>query len=194
MNTVAGNANQPLYQDEVIPLCISNRLVEDHDVAAPGLAVVNQRHPFGGRGKGDAVHHQVIAHQQRLLHGAGGNDEVLAEEGEDKKANNQNGADAGHRLVGRLFHALFKGLGLRRRRGSRRFFLGHSFARCLQCTTRKMRFQRANPVSLAVSSLSCPSLSSEASSAAAPWRTTSSPSRMSLWLCFHQTGSTSGSV
>jgi hypothetical protein len=61
-----------------IRIQVRHGLDEDHDVAALWLAIVNQRHPLGGRSEGDAVHHQVIAHQQRLLHRAGGNDEVLA--------------------------------------------------------------------------------------------------------------------
>ena len=55
MDMVAGNADQPLHQDQVlrIPIAvrIRHRLEEDHDVAALRLAVVNQRHPLGGRGK-----------------------------------------------------------------------------------------------------------------------------------------------
>ena len=79
------------------------RLDEYDDVAAPGLAIVNERHPFGGRRQGDAVDHEVVADQQRLLHGAGGDDEVLREKSEDEESDDQDGADAGRGLEGSLF-------------------------------------------------------------------------------------------
>ena len=97
MDMVAGHADQPLHQGQILGISIRiqvrHGLDEDHNVVAPGLAVVNQRHPLRGRGQGDAIHQQVVAHQQRLLHRAGGNDVVLRQKGEDEQAHHQNRAE-----------------------------------------------------------------------------------------------------
>ena len=110
MDVVAGHADEALDQEEVLGLAVGVRLGlgdgldEDDDVAAPRLAVVNQRHPLGGRSERDAVDDKVIADQQRLLHRSGGNDEVLREKGEDEQANHQHRTDAGSGLKRRFFH------------------------------------------------------------------------------------------
>ena len=44
----------------------------------------------------------MIADEQRLLHGGGGNLEVLEDEGHDKEADGEHGADGGERLEGGL--------------------------------------------------------------------------------------------
>ena len=77
---IAGNADAALDQKEV-------RLAgfeEDHDVVSLWLAVVDQRHPVGGRRQSDAIDHQVIANQQSVLHGTRRDDEVLAQKREDE--------------------------------------------------------------------------------------------------------------
>jgi len=98
VDVIAGDADEALDQglvDQLVAHRVRHRLDEDHDIVAPGLAVVNQRHPFGRGREGDAVDQQVVAHQQSLLHGAGGNDVVLRQKREDEQPHHQHGADAG---------------------------------------------------------------------------------------------------
>lgn len=107
VNMIAWNADQSLHQKLVFRPAIDvvgNRLEKDYDIPAFRFTVVNHRHPLGRRGKRDAIHHQVISHQQRVFHGAGRDDEVLGEKCEDKQTYDQHRADAGSSLKGRFFH------------------------------------------------------------------------------------------
>ena len=72
-----------------------------------------------------AIHHQVIAHQQRLLHRSGRNDEVLRQERKNEQPHHQHRADAGDRFKGRFFHVFLFGsrLDFGRRLGGSVFFL-----------------------------------------------------------------------
>ena len=67
---------------------------------------MNERHPGGRWGESDAVNEQMIANQQRFLHGARGNDEILRQEGEDVQADHEDGADASQSLEGSLVDTL----------------------------------------------------------------------------------------
>ena len=96
VEVVAGNGDEALDQKEIRV----TGLEKNDDVAAPGLAIAHQRHPFRGRRKRDAIHDQVIADEQGLFHRARGNDEVLRQKSEDIKAHHQHGADAGDGLNG----------------------------------------------------------------------------------------------
>ena len=110
VDVVAGHADETLDEEEVLGLALGvklglgDRLDENDDVAAARLAIVNQRHPLGGRSERDAVDNEVIADQERFLHRSGGDDEVLREKGEDEQAHHQHGTDAGHGFKRRLLH------------------------------------------------------------------------------------------
>ena len=82
------------------------RLEEHDDVAALDVAVVNQRHPVGRRSEGDAVDQDVIADEQGLLHGRRRNLEVLEDECQDEKADDQYAADGGESLEWSFFGGL----------------------------------------------------------------------------------------
>src|SRR5215469_7746171 len=133
----------------------------------------------------------MVANEERVFHRTRRNHEVLAQKGENEEPDYQHRADAGDSLKRGLFHFLFGGcLGRQFEFFGGRIDLVHPVARgrlLLRRHTKKyapnprrfpqacqesgqwmmwkMRFQRANPASRAVSSLSCPSLSSEASCA-----------------------------
>jgi hypothetical protein len=66
---------------------------------------------MGGRGEGDTVDKQMVANKESVLHGAGRNDEVLAEEGENEEADDEDGADGGDSLKRRLFYLFRFGFG-----------------------------------------------------------------------------------
>ncbi len=185
MDVVAGHADEALDQEEVLGLAVGvqfglgDGLDEDHNVAAPRLAVVHQRHPLGGRSQRDAVDDEVIADQQRLFHRSGRDDEVLREKGENEQAHHQHRADAGHGFKRRFFHPG----GLRSRFltllggffGCSRLLLCHSVARCGSTSASSAPIEdRINaprgrcaasaqiPRAFRRSSRSCPSLSSAA--------------------------------
>jgi hypothetical protein len=62
------------------------------------VAVVDEGRPGGGRRERDAIDQDVVADEQRLLHGGGGDLEVLEDEGHDEEADGEHGADGGERL------------------------------------------------------------------------------------------------
>jgi len=68
MDMVARHANESLDQVHVVAIFIGHRFVKDHNIAALGLTVVNERHPFGGWSEGDAIYQQMVAHQECLFH------------------------------------------------------------------------------------------------------------------------------
>ena len=96
MDAVAGKADAALDQIEVGGLGVG--LEEDDDVAAADVAVVDEGRPVGWRRERDAIDQDVVADQQRLLHGGGGDLEVLEDEGHDEEAEGEDGADGGERL------------------------------------------------------------------------------------------------
>ena len=59
------------------------------------LAVVDEGRPERGRREGDAVDQDVVADEQGVLHGGGGDFEVLEDEGHDEEADGEDGADGG---------------------------------------------------------------------------------------------------
>jgi len=132
MNMVAGHSDKPLYQKEDCRLAITvdgAGLDKHDDVAALWLAIVDEGHPLGGRRQSDAVHNEVITDQERLLHRAGRNDEVLREKGKDKKAYDQNRANARRSFEGSLFVSFFcNGLIFGGCFGWRRVLCGHPVA------------------------------------------------------------------
>ncbi len=93
VDAVAGDADGALDEEEVGRFGLG--LEEDDDVAALDVAVVDEGRPVGGRGEGDAVDQDVVADEQRLLHGGGGDLEVLEDEGHDEEADGEDGADGG---------------------------------------------------------------------------------------------------
>ena len=80
VDVIAGDADEALHQIQVGFAGFE----EDDDVAAVGFAVMDERHPGGCGCEGDAVDEEMVADEEGFLHGAGGDDEVLAEEGEDE--------------------------------------------------------------------------------------------------------------
>ena len=70
-------------------------LEEDDDVAAADVAVVDEGRPVRGWREGDAVDQDVVADEEGLLHGGGGDLEVLEDEGHDEEADGEDGADGG---------------------------------------------------------------------------------------------------
>jgi hypothetical protein len=73
------------------------------DVAAPWLAIMNQRHPLGRRRQRQSVNKQMIAHQEGVLHRARGNNEVLSQKRKYEESNHKHRADAGHGLKWSFF-------------------------------------------------------------------------------------------
>ena len=67
-------------------------LEEDDDVPAVHGAIAHKGRPAGGRSEIGAVDQYVIAYEKCVLHRAGGNDEVLEDEGKDEEACHNNGA------------------------------------------------------------------------------------------------------
>jgi hypothetical protein len=93
VDVVAGDADAALNEDEVGSFRVW--LEEDDNVAAAGLAIVDEGKPTRGRCKRDTVDEDVVADEQGLLHGAGGNFEVLEDEGHNEEADRKHGADGG---------------------------------------------------------------------------------------------------
>src|ERR1700722_15184151 len=112
MDMVAGQTDEALDENGVLRLAISihlieagleDRLVEDDNVTAPGLTVMNKGHPLCGRSQIDAVNNQMIANEQRIFHRSGWDDEVLRDEGEDEQPNHQHRTNARQRFKGSFF-------------------------------------------------------------------------------------------
>lgn len=106
MNPVAGDGDGAL--DEVDLGWVRRDGVgfeKDDDVAALHGAVVHEGGPPGGRSKSDPVRDDVIADEQGVLHGAGGNAEVLEDEAKDEKTDDQDDAHGRERFQGCFFGA-----------------------------------------------------------------------------------------
>jgi len=87
-DVIARNADKPFHQNRKCRLSVHlvrNRLDEDHNIAAFRLTVMDEGHPVRRRRQCDPIHHQVVAHQERILHRTGGNDKVLPEKSQDKQ-------------------------------------------------------------------------------------------------------------
>ena len=111
VEVVTGDGDGALDEVEVGRLGVG--LEEDDDVAAMDWAVEDEGSPFGGRGQGDAVYEDVVADEEGLLHGGGGDLEVLEDEGHDEEADREDGADGGERFeCGLFFLVLVRGDGL----------------------------------------------------------------------------------
>ncbi len=98
VNPVARQPYRPLHQKQVL----IGRLEEDNHVPAANIAVVHKRRPLRLRGQRDAIHHHVVADQQRRQHRPRRNLEVLEDEGRHKQHQHQHRADRGDGLVDRL--------------------------------------------------------------------------------------------
>src|SRR5580658_3808471 len=98
MNTIAGNAYQPLYKKRVFASCHRHRLQENNNIVSLWLAVVGQRHPLVGRRESDAIDEEMVTDEERLLHRSRGNDEVLCEKGENEKSHDEHCAQTGDTL------------------------------------------------------------------------------------------------
>ena len=85
-------------------------LEEDDDVAAADVAVVDEGRPVRWRRERDAIDQDVVADQQRLLHGGGGDLKVLKDEGHDEETEGEDKAYGGERLK-RGLAVLHLGLG-----------------------------------------------------------------------------------
>jgi hypothetical protein len=109
VEVVAGDADDALDEVEIRGFGVG--LEEDDDVAAFDLAVEDEGRPFCWGGEGDAVDENVIADEQGLLHGGGGNLEVLEDEGHDEETDGEDGADRGERFERGLGAVLLGGLG-----------------------------------------------------------------------------------
>ena len=138
VDAVAGDADGALDEVEVGGLGIG--LEEDDDVSALDVAVADEGRPCCLRGEGDAVDQDVVADEQGLLHGGGGNFEVLEDEGHDEETDGEDAADGGEGFEGGLL--LFGLLGFRLRLEF--FCLGvHASLRCcvgLKSVYRRMTF------------------------------------------------------
>ena len=108
MDSVAGNTNRALDEEEVRFAGFE----EDDDVAAANVAIEGEGSPLRRRGEGDAVNEDVIADEQRLDHGRGGDFEVLEDEGHDEETDGEDGADGGQGLKGGLGTILLGGFDL----------------------------------------------------------------------------------
>jgi len=101
MDVVAGDADEALDEGLILRLVVaghgvSDWLEEDYDVAAPGLTVANEREPVMAGREGEAIDEEVIADEEGVLHGAGGDDEVLADEIEDEETDYEDPRVAGN--------------------------------------------------------------------------------------------------
>ena len=68
-----------------------DRVAEDDDIAAPNGLVGQHLAPAAAAGEVDLVDQQVVADEQRIFHGLGGDLEGLGQEGDD-----EDGDDQGH--------------------------------------------------------------------------------------------------
>src|ERR1700677_694381 len=89
VDAIAWNADDPLHQVQVGLA----RLEKDDDVATAHIAVVDEGSPCGARRQGDAVHQHMVADQESLFHGGRGNLEVLKDEGQCEKPDDQHRTD-----------------------------------------------------------------------------------------------------
>jgi len=89
MQAVAGNAHDAFDEG----LLDVDRIAENDDVAAMRVAVGQQIFRDGSGGRvGELIDQQVVAHKQRVFHGAGGDDEGLYKRsGAEQKKNNGDG-------------------------------------------------------------------------------------------------------
>ncbi len=94
VDAVSGDADGALDEEEIRLA----GLEEDDDVAAADVAIVGERRPLCGRSEGDAVDQDVIADEQCLHHGGGGDLEVLEDEGHHEETDGEDGADGGEGL------------------------------------------------------------------------------------------------
>ena len=114
MDVVAGDGDGALDQEEVRLA----GLEEDDDIAALDVAIEDEGCPGGGRSERDTIDQNVIADKQGLLHGGGGDFEVLEDEGHDEETDGEDGADRGQGLERGLGVVVRGGHGLRRGLGS----------------------------------------------------------------------------
>ncbi len=105
VDLVAGDADGALDEEEIGFAGFE----EDDDVAATDFAVEDEGRPFCGRGEGDAVDEDMVADEEGLDHRGGGNLEVLEDEGHDKEADGEDGADGGEGLEWGLCAVLLLG-------------------------------------------------------------------------------------
>ena len=154
VHAIAGDADDALDQEHIR---IAG-LEEDDDVAAVDGAVAHEGRPVRGRRQIDAIDQDVIADEQRVLHGAGGDDEVLKDEGQDEEADDDDGA-VGCQGLERSFVVLrggcccFAGAASAAKVGG--FVVVSAISLCCdsvaigsaQWTTRRMRSHRAKSIS-----------------------------------------------
>jgi hypothetical protein len=88
MQMVTWNPDHPLDQEHIG----ITGLQEDDDVAAMHGAITHKGRPVRRRRQIHAVDQDMVADEQSLLHRAGGDDEVLKDEGEDEEAYHDDGA------------------------------------------------------------------------------------------------------
>ena len=88
VDAIAGDADHALDQEHIRIA----RLEEDDDVAAMDGAIAHEGCPVRGRRQVHAIDEDVIANEQSVLHGAGRDDEVLKNEGQDEEADNDDGS------------------------------------------------------------------------------------------------------
>src|SRR6266566_1608745 len=86
MEVIAGDADGALDEEEVGFAGFE----EDDDVAAAYVAVEGEGSPLCRWCEGDAVYQDVVADEQRLDHGGGGNFEVLEDERHDEETDGEN--------------------------------------------------------------------------------------------------------
>ena len=80
MDSIAGQADRPLYQDQVGLRITTRRLEKYDDIASLDRTLMHERKPGYSGGECHAIDYQVISHQQRLLHRAAWDCEVLEKE------------------------------------------------------------------------------------------------------------------
>ncbi len=125
VDVIAGNADHALDQVEVLAVGFERGLEEDDDVAAAHIAVMNERRPVRGRRERDAIDHDVIADEQRLLHRGRRDGEILEDEGEGEEPEHEDAADGSEGFQWRFFTVLM---------GFARFLSGLLLERLLHCS------------------------------------------------------------
>ena len=88
---------------------------ENNDVAALRVAVMDQRHPGCSGAERDVVDEQMVADEERVFHRTAGDHEILTEERQTRKSNNQDRAEAGEASNGSLLGGGGRWIGLLRR-------------------------------------------------------------------------------
>jgi len=105
MDAISGNPDDPFHH---VKARLSGRK-KNHDILALYFPVGKQRpHPVGGRSEQDPVYEDMVADQQCVLHGTGGDFKGLQDEGDDEQSGHQHRGQRGQELHGSLARLFFR--------------------------------------------------------------------------------------